>query len=129
MNDFVSVLADTVLTDDQEDVRSPDTDVEESQIAAAVQMEIDDEHQDVLRAERDASVDHAAETQPANHQQLHDADRHVIRRDQVPHATSERSTQNDWHAIDHIPVMSCVLSSFAHLDLVSAMHSQSWTWT
>ena len=33
---------------------------------------------------------------------------------------------NDWEAIDHIPVMACVISPFAHHDTVPAEHLEAW---
>ena len=36
----------------------------------------------------------------------------------MPPPIEERSVYNDWQAIDHIPILACAVSPFAHLDKV-----------
>ena len=44
----------------------------------------------------------------------------------MPPPIEERSVYNDWQAIDHIPILACAVSPFAHLDKVPQEHIEGW---
>ena len=44
----------------------------------------------------------------------------------LPPPAPQRSVYNDWEALDHVPIMSCFTSPFAHLDKVPLEHAEGW---